>query len=205
MELFEATLRGDVSEIERLCASLPRPLPLAADGRTALTVALVDAHNFAAADALLSSSSSSYAAMIDERDGLCWTSLHHAAMRGDADATAWLLSRGADANATDSTGSVPLHCAAHSGSVAVAQLLLRAGARSDCVCLRGWSPAHYASMQGNEDFVAWWLNATSSSSAAQQQQRNDEGMLPADVAATPAIACEFEAADLAMALSGVHV
>jgi len=55
------------------------------------------------------------------------TLLHYAARRGHTDIVKYLISKGADINATDRYHNVPLQVAARSGNIGIAKLLLDAG------------------------------------------------------------------------------
>jgi ankyrin repeat protein len=65
---------------------------------------------------------------VEERDKEGRTTLHLAAMGGNAKVTAVLLAKGADVNARAAENSTPLHYAAAAGHVGAAELLLSAGA-----------------------------------------------------------------------------
>jgi ankyrin repeat protein len=83
-------------------------------------------------------------------DGL--TSLHYAAMNGDAAALRRLLDAGGDVNARVQTtvnapatnGDTPLHLAAKDGQLAAVQLLLERGADPNAINDRGDAPLHMA-------------------------------------------------------------
>src|SRR5688572_2436607 len=64
-----------------------------------------------------------------------WRPLHTAAHFGDAEATASLLSRGANVDGTTASGNCPLYYARNEE---IARLLLRHGATVDFRCSAGW-------------------------------------------------------------------
>jgi ankyrin repeat protein len=64
-----------------------------------------------------------------------------------------LLEAGADPNATQERGFVPLHSAAANGNVAVVELLLKHGARADAKADDGKTPADMALEGGHKDLA----------------------------------------------------
>lgn len=61
---------------------------------------------------------------INLKDKNNWTMLHWAASEGHENVCYWLLQRGADIQAKDSAGEIPLHLAARQGHTPVVKLLL---------------------------------------------------------------------------------
>ncbi|KAJ5961042.1 ankyrin repeat containing protein [Penicillium vulpinum] len=68
------------------------------------------------------------------------TALFWVAARGDERSAITLLACGADPNAMDQDGRVPLHLAAESGRTGCIRLLLEAGAQTDPISLQGTPP-----------------------------------------------------------------
>lgn len=81
---------------------------------------------------------------MNERDGLQWTALHHAAIAGTVEAAGLLLDRGADPNARDDLEHTPLHWAALKGRAEMCGLLARRGARTDARDVYGMTALHVA-------------------------------------------------------------
>jgi ankyrin repeat protein/beta-lactamase regulating signal transducer with metallopeptidase domain len=83
-------------------------------------------------------------------------SLHQAAADGDIEQVKSLISKGADVNAKDEDGQVPLHLAARHGNKAVVELLLDRGAvvnvnKKLVPPLPGAAPLHEAVRYGHKD------------------------------------------------------
>jgi ankyrin repeat protein len=66
-------------------------------------------------------------APVDAADDLGYTALHWACDKGHAAAASLLLTRGADPNLTDETGSAPIHLAVAGEHVAVVRALAEHG------------------------------------------------------------------------------
>jgi ankyrin repeat protein len=64
-----------------------------------------------------------------------------------------LLEAGADPNARQERGFVPLHDAAANGSIPLVELLLKHGARADVKSDEGKTPADMAGDRGHKDVV----------------------------------------------------
>ena len=77
----------------------------------------------------------------------------NATQSNDLERAAWLLAKGADANAVDDRGFSSLHRAAEMGLVACARLLLNHGARRD-VSAYGHTPLSLAQQRGHAALVA---------------------------------------------------
>ena len=98
--------------------------------------------------------------IIDARDGSGCTPLLIAAQYGHADLAAFLLKRGADGSAVDSSSDTALHWAAYKGSVPVCGLLLHlhgVGGHIDNIDDFGQTPLHLAAMRGNVEVVQYLL------------------------------------------------
>ena len=94
--------------------------------------------------------------IINARDGSGCTPLLIAAQYGHADLAAFLLKRGADGSAVDSSSDTALHWAAYKGSVPVCGLLLHlhgVGGHIDNIDDFGQTPLHLAAMRGNVEVV----------------------------------------------------
>ena len=70
--------------------------------------------------------------------------LIRAVVRGDFDEVEGLVANGADMNALDQYGNIPLHLAASYGHNAIAEFLVRKGANVNAVNLHGSTPLHCA-------------------------------------------------------------
>ena len=107
-----------------------------------------------------SNSGSRSEGIIDARDGSGCTPLLIAAQYGHADLAAFLLKRGADGSAVDSSSDTALHWAAYKGSVPVCGLLLHlhgVGGHIDNIDNFGQTPLHLAAMRGNVEVVQYLL------------------------------------------------
>ena len=95
----------------------------------------------------------------DARDDEGETSLHRAALFGEADAARALLDAGADVNARDDDGDTPLHRAIRNGHVKVARALLDAGADADARSKDDATPLYLAILNGHVKFARALLDA----------------------------------------------
>ena len=98
--------------------------------------------------------------IINARDGSGCTPLLIASQYGHADLAAFLLKRGADGSAVDSSSDTALHWAAYKGSVPVCGLLLHlhgVGGHIDNIDDFGQTPLHLAAMRGNVEVVQYLL------------------------------------------------
>jgi ankyrin repeat protein len=98
--------------------------------------------------------------IINARDGSGCTPLLIAAQYGHADLAAFLLKRGADGSAVDSSSDTALHWAAYKGSVPVCGLLLHlhgVGGHIDNIDDFGQTPLHLAAMRGNVEVAQYLL------------------------------------------------
>ncbi len=81
------------------------------------------------------------------------TPLCLAAEKGEVDIARFLITKGADVNATDSREWTPLHKAADGNKLEVAQLLLNNGTNVNAKNNKGWTPLHIAAKKGSLDIV----------------------------------------------------
>jgi RNA polymerase sigma factor (sigma-70 family) len=81
------------------------------------------------------------------------TALHLATNRGDTTIVTFLLSQGADVNATNSYGMTPLHNAVIMRRLDLARLLLEAGADVNAKTSVGQTPLHHAVLRANEEMA----------------------------------------------------
>jgi ankyrin repeat protein len=97
---------------------------------------------------------------IDARDASNCTPLLIAAQYGHPDLAAFLICRGADPKAVDSSRDTALHWAAYKGSVEVCGMLLHmlgVEGHLDSQDAYGQSPVHLASLRGNVDTLRYLL------------------------------------------------
>ncbi len=83
----------------------------------------------------------------------------------------YLLSVGADVNAQDKGGLIPLHNASSYGHVDVAALLIRHGTAVNAVDKWGYTPLHEAAQKGRTQLCSLLL-----AHGANPVARNEEGM-----------------------------
>jgi ankyrin repeat protein len=86
-----------------------------------------------------------------KRDG--WTPLHYAASGEDEGIVAWLLDRGADIEATSTTGNTPLMMAAQYGASASVDALLAKGADVNRLNQSNLSAADIAAQSGRDSLA----------------------------------------------------
>ena len=97
---------------------------------------------------------------IDATDSSGCTPLLIAAQYGHPDLAAFLIRRGADPAATDSSRDTALHWAAYKGTVEVCGMLLHMGGaegRLDGTDAFGQTPLHLAALRGNADAVSFLM------------------------------------------------
>jgi ankyrin repeat protein len=105
---------------------------------------------------------------IDARNNADETPLMLAALKGEADACAALLARGA---AVNKAGWSPLHYAATGGNAGIVRMLVAKGAAIEARSPNGTTPLMMAAMYGSEEAVDAMLAAGASRTA-----RNDQGL-----------------------------
>lgn len=133
---------------------------------------------------------------LEARDKYGLTPLHWACDRGQTDAAALLLGRGADANAVETRlfKRVPLLFAALSGKEALVQLLIQQDANVDAADYKGWTALHCAAHTGSMRIVRALVSA--GADVATQTKRHEsvlhlaaraghEALIVSLVAATP--------------------
>jgi len=86
--------------------------------------------------------------LVNARDRLGRTALHHAARSGQKAVAELLLDRGTEVSARDSRGETPLYRAVRGGHTETVRLLLARGANWGTPDLRGATPLHLAALTG---------------------------------------------------------
>lgn len=81
------------------------------------------------------------------------TALHVAADCGNSDIVEFLVSLGANIEATDKHGQTPLHLAALAGNDDIVEQLVMAGSDLDAKDRNGWTPLHEAASSGQASVV----------------------------------------------------
>ncbi|CDW57235.1 tankyrase 1 [Trichuris trichiura] len=89
----------------------------------------------------------------------------------------FLIQKGADVNAKDRGGLIPLHNAASYGHFEIGQLLIQHGALANAQDLWGFTPLHEASQKGRFQLVSFLL-----SHGADPTIRNHDNQIPLDLA-----------------------
>ncbi|MDQ7825763.1 MAG: ankyrin repeat domain-containing protein [Candidatus Eremiobacteraeota bacterium] len=89
--------------------------------------------------------------LLTGRDFMGYTPLHMAVADNKKEIVRFLISKGADVNATDAQGSVPLHYAASEGNKDIMDLLLEKGAQIEAKNKLNLTPLHMAVMQNKKD------------------------------------------------------
>ncbi|XP_072169393.1 uncharacterized protein [Diadema setosum] len=114
---------------------------------------------------------------VNKRNERGETTLHMAAIRGDAHVAKNLINQGADVNVQDFAGWTPLHEACNHGYYEVAKVLLKAGARVNTTGLEDDTPLHDAVVNGHTKVVRLLLKH-----GADPWQVNKRGKAPHDLA-----------------------
>jgi ankyrin repeat protein len=83
------------------------------------------------------------------------TLLHNAVGHDCTELAAYLLDKGANANATKSDGVTPLHMAAQRGNIEIMDLLLQHNANINAVDAKGWTPFDRAQKWDHADAAAF--------------------------------------------------
>ncbi|MCL7025033.1 hypothetical protein MKW94_013605, partial [Papaver nudicaule] len=89
---------------------------------------------------------------VDFKDKKGQTPLYNAISSGQLDTFAYLLEKGANADASDDKNYTPLHCAAQTGRTKIITLLLSRGVRVDVACTSG-TALLFAAANGHQDAV----------------------------------------------------
>jgi ankyrin repeat protein len=150
MDVFEACALGDLQAVEKLVEA-ERGLvnAFAPDGFYPLGLAAFFGHRPIVEFLLKNGADVRLAA----RNAQKVTALHAAVARRDLQIVKMLLEAGADANAQQERGFVPLHDAAGNGSGPLIELLLKHGARVDAKSDEGKTPADMAMERGHTDLA----------------------------------------------------
>jgi ankyrin repeat protein len=149
-DVFEASALGDLETVRKLVTANPAAVnSFAADGFYPLGLAAFFGYR-AIVEFLLKNGADVKAAA---RNAQKVTAMHAGATRGDAEIVKMLLEAGADPNAQQERGFVPLHSAAANGNFPVVQLLLQHGARADAKADDGKTPADMAADRGHKDLA----------------------------------------------------
>ena len=106
------------------------------------------------------------------------TALHVATGRGDATMVHFLLSQGADVNATNLSNMTPLHVAVIMGWLELTRLLLEHGAAVNAKTSASQTPLHHATLRKNGEIVRLLLEHGAALTLA-----DDAGRTPVDWAA----------------------
>ena len=145
---IDACRRGDLKEVEQLCALFPELINSAdAKGYTPLIIAAYGDHT-AVVQHLLKAG-----AHPDAQDGAGNTALMGAAFKGYFDTATALINAGADINLCNYQGAPALTFAATFGRLNIARLLLEKGANTQLADNRGKTPLDHARLQENELMV----------------------------------------------------
>lgn len=107
------------------------------------------------------------------------TALHYAVTLGHADATALLLTHGADPNKQDRKGRSPAHCGCAKGQFETLKIIAAHNANLWLKNARGDLPLHDAATSGRRDLMKWLLDQRPSHVNA----RNNDGRCPLHLAA----------------------
>ena len=155
--LHWAVTEGAIPLVSMLLTHLDER-PCSAGGRTAASglSPLMEGGDVGASDGGVAAAS----AGIDATDSSGCTPLLIAAQYGHADLAAFLIRRGADPAAVDSSRDTALHWAAYKGTVEVCGMLLHmrgAEGHLDGTDAFGQTPLHLASLRGNADAVSFLM------------------------------------------------
>ena len=151
LDVFEAASFGDVERVAELLAMDPASVDArSGDGFTALHLAAFFGQ-VGAARLLMT-----HGAEVDA-PGIGWmtgTALHSAASAKQAEVVRALLEAGADPNARQSGGWIPLHAAARNGDARSIALLLAAGSDAAAVNDEGSSVLEMSQQSGDDEATA---------------------------------------------------
>eukprot|EP00579_Thalassiosira_antarctica_P032124 CAMPEP_0202001666 /NCGR_PEP_ID=MMETSP0905-20130828/7710_1 /ASSEMBLY_ACC=CAM_ASM_000554 /TAXON_ID=420261 /ORGANISM="Thalassiosira antarctica, Strain CCMP982" /LENGTH=386 /DNA_ID=CAMNT_0048558407 /DNA_START=45 /DNA_END=1201 /DNA_ORIENTATION=+ len=161
--LHWAVTEGAIPLVSMLLAHLeerPSPSPQRSSSTTASSSSLMqDESELAASDSINSNNNPSNIG-IDARDTSGCTPLLIASQYGHPDLAAFLIRRGADPHAVDSSRDTALHWAAYKGSVEVCGMLLHllgVEGQLDAIDAFGQTPLHLASLRGNTETVRFLM------------------------------------------------
>jgi ankyrin repeat protein len=150
-DVFEASALGDLDTVRKL-VSADRAVvnAFAADGFYPLGLAAFFGHRSIVEFLLKNGADAKMAA----RNAQKVTALHGAVARRDLEIVKLVLAAGADPNACQERGFVPLHDAAANGVAPLVELLLQHGARADAKTDDGKTAADMAAERGHQDLAA---------------------------------------------------
>lgn len=114
-------------------------------------------------------------ALVNARNKLGKTPLHHAVTYGHSEFITLFLEHGADINAADKTGLTALHVAAMMGRQEEASLLITQHADLEARDAFGDTPLQLAAIHGQKGMVELLARA-----GASVQTKNNEGLTPRD-------------------------
>jgi uncharacterized protein len=154
LDIFEAAVVGDTARLTALLDQDPALANAAhADGGRPLHLAAFFRHT-EAVRLLLDRGADITSYSLFEKPYIPKNTALHAALAGGAwDAAALLVERGANVNAVDSSGMVPLHNAAFAGHIPSAELLLARGAEVNVRDTQNQTPLAVAVKQGKAEFT----------------------------------------------------
>lgn len=157
LDVFEASALGEVDLLRRLIEEDPyRANAWSPDGFFPLGLAAFFGHPEAVR--ILLAGGSDVAATA--RNAMKVQSLHAAAAAHNPVSVRLLLEAGADPNAVQQAGYVPLHEAAGKGDMALAELLVAHGARTDARSDEGQTAADMARANGHVSMAEWLESRT---------------------------------------------
>mmetsp|Transcript_12003 Transcript_12003/g.25830 ORF Transcript_12003/g.25830 Transcript_12003/m.25830 type:complete len:847 (+) Transcript_12003:89-2629(+) len=156
-----------VSMLLRHLEERPSPSPRSSSSNNASSSSLMQDENEldASNDSSISNNNPSSNANIDARDSSGCTPLLIASQYGHPDLAAFLIRRGANAHAVDSSRDTALHWAAYKGSVEVCGMLLHllgVEGQLDAQDSFGQTPLHLASLRGNTETVRFLMEESGS-------------------------------------------
>lgn len=124
-----------------LCSCSPNPWDVAARGDLELLAAMVERNP----------------SIVNDRNQMGKTPLHHAVTYRKLGAVEFLIAHGADVNVSDDTGMTPLHIAATLNRVEEAKALVRAGADAEAMDKFGDRPLHAAAIHGQVRMIEYLI------------------------------------------------
>jgi ankyrin repeat protein len=152
LDVFEASATGNLERVRELVKENSGLVNgFAADGFFPLGLAAFFGHR-AIVEFLLKNGAEVNTA---SRNAQKVTSLHGAVARRDVEIVKMLLECGADPNATQELGFMPLRDAAASGNLELVQLLVKHGARVDAKADDSKTPGDMATERGHKEVAEW--------------------------------------------------